>query len=346
MNLLHFRRCLVSASILALCAAGLFGQTGTGGSPDDSGSSGSSGMPGSSAILGSSSSSDSSSASASPPAAVGSSCVTPTTGATLPVNTFSVERIQTLSNLLGTGTPTIPANVLASIQGNALEVRDRLIFNSQRMTITSTLFTMAPGSPLPTPITADLSKSTLGTFTINLNLICTSSAPAASVLMAGLVDTGTTTSTSVFGNVGGVPAAVSVGLSSDTPPKINNVVVVIAGTVAGFSPSAGGTVEFPPPAPAPPPGTTGITITFNPSSLVAVQRVAHIDAIVNDPSGSTPLTYQWTVQGKTAALQHGNTSGVDIEFGEGFGDYTLQLTVTNAKGTSATATIVIKFVGR
>ncbi len=339
MNLLHSRRCLVSVSILALCAAGLFGQTGTGGSPGDSESSGSSGTSGSS------SSSDSSSAISSPSAAAGSSCVTPTPGATLPVNTFSVERTQTIANLMGTGTPNIPANVLASIQGNALEVRERLIFNSQRMTVTSTLFTMAPGSPLPTPITANLANSTLGTFTINLNLICTSSAPVSSVLMAGLVDTGTTTSTSLFGNVGGVPAAVSVGLSSDTPPKINNVVVVIAGTVSGFSPSAGGTIEFPPPAPAPPPGTTGITITFNPSSLVAVQRVAHIDAIVTDPSGTT-LTFKWTVSGKTAALQHADTSGVDIEFTEGFGDYTLQLTVTNAKGGSATATIVIKFVGR
>src|SRR5438046_102970 len=78
---------------------------------------------------------------------------------------LSLKRVLTLSNVLSTQTATIPANILASITGGAQEIRERLIFNSQANTLTSTVFLVAAGSPNPTPIGVDLTQSILEGFT-------------------------------------------------------------------------------------------------------------------------------------------------------------------------------------
>src|SRR5438067_8874203 len=83
---------------------------------------------------------------------------TPPTCTTPPasITTFSIERVVTLSNILTTLTPTIPANVLASITSGAQEIRSRIIYNPQQSTVTETSFLVAPGSPSLTPLAIDV----------------------------------------------------------------------------------------------------------------------------------------------------------------------------------------------
>src|ERR1700681_4149686 len=78
---------------------------------------------------------------------------TPTTCTTPPpgLTTLHFERSVTLANVLTTLTPNLPANVLASIAGGAQEIREIFIYNAQQNTVTSTVFLVASGAPLPTP---------------------------------------------------------------------------------------------------------------------------------------------------------------------------------------------------
>ncbi|MFN9893771.1 MAG: choice-of-anchor I family protein [Acidobacteriota bacterium] len=65
-------------------------------------------------------------------------------------------------------------------------------------------------------------------------------------------------------------------------------------------------------------------------------------------TGAAPLTYQWRSVGPTAALNPAaaNTPRVTVQFGQGQGAYTFELTVTDATGAKSTATTTINYFGR
>src|SRR5580700_1116424 len=93
-----------------------------------------------------------------PPAAT---CTTAPTS----ITAFSIEQELGLTNLLTTLTPNIPTNVLAALSSGAQVIRDRLIYNPQQNTLTSTVFLVAPGSPIPTPIVTNITGQTLVSYT-------------------------------------------------------------------------------------------------------------------------------------------------------------------------------------
>lgn len=62
--------------------------------------------------------------------------------------------------------------------------------------------------------------------------------------------------------------------------------------------------------------------------------------------GGGPLTYQWRVIGKSAGLGNANSPTVQAYFGEGFGDYVFELTVTDARGVSNSTRITVSYSGR
>src|SRR5579864_3871980 len=109
-------------------------------------------------------------------------CTTPPTGLTA----LNIERATTLTDILTTLTPNLAANVLASISGGAQEIREILIYNPQRGTVTSTVFLVAAGAPLPTP-NFDFQTGVIQTVTIHISQILTGCYPAPSVLLVGTV---------------------------------------------------------------------------------------------------------------------------------------------------------------
>lgn len=279
-----------------------------------------------------------------------------TTGASTPfqLQTFNIERTQSLANVLTTATANIPSSVLTSIQGGALEVRERLIFNADQNTLTSTLFTVAPNSPNPTPASALGTVSPLATWTMNIDRVYQTNTPKPALMLVGTI--ATASSAGPFGSLVGAPVAVSIGYSIGTGSQVqvSNAVVLVAGLATLYSASAQGTVGVPPASNGSQGGSQGslgsgnIQLTLAPREFVTSSKQMTISAAVNDPAGASgaPLTYQWQVMnGMAVSLDHADTPNLDVTFNQGKGDYTFQLTVTNALGQTANARITITYYG-
>jgi hypothetical protein len=264
---------------------------------------------------------------------------------------FSIENTIAPANFLASPTPNIPSNILASIVGGAQEIRERLIYNSQANTLTSTIFTVAVGSPEPTPLSANILGTTLGAFTIALTNIYQSCTPTPSILFVGNVTSssgGALIAAGPLGSLQGALVAVSVGYTNASPTVLSNVVTLVAGTAVAYSSTVAGTVTFPA-APVTPPTSSGSgpIIVLNPafSSTSGLNQVTQ-NPISLDASGTQgALTYAWS-SFPPVSFAPGTANGAmeQVNF-PGPGTYTFTLTVTSATGTS-TVTFPINFVGR
>jgi hypothetical protein len=269
------------------------------------------------------------------------------------VTSFSIERVLTLTDVLTTHTPSVPANIIASITSGAQEIRERLIYNPPANTLTSTVFLVAPGSPNPTPIAVNITGTTLASYTIAIDRVYNSCKPYPSVMFVGTVSSssgGPAVPNGIY-NVSfvGAPAAVSIGYTTDTPPLINNVVDLFAGIVVSFSAAGNGTVTFPA-VPVTPPGTTGPVIVLNinvpqTGRLQVFNQPFHLDASQSTDSSGSPLTFLWSVNPPVAFSPSPTAPAIDIQF-PGQGDFTVTLTVTSSTGQTSSVTIPLQFIGR
>jgi hypothetical protein len=277
-----------------------------------------------------------------PPAAT---CTTAPTS----ITAFSIEQELGLTNLLTTLTPNIPTNVLAALSSGAQVIRDRLVYNPQQNTLTSTVFLVAPGSPIPTPILTNITGQTLVTYTINISQTFFSCTPTPSVLFVGTISAsggGPLAPSSPFGNLNGALAAVSVGYTTATPPTINNVVLIISGTVDAYSASGAGTITFPA-APVTPPGTASAPMVVTNPPANSSEQVFFNNFTVSalqstDPNGLA-LTYQWTAQPGVTFLPSPQSPNPIIQF-SATGAYTITVTVTDSAGASAASTFTLVYL--
>ena len=266
---------------------------------------------------------------------------------TATLQAFSIERAIALNNILTTIIPTADPSVLAAIAGGALEMRERLIYNPQANTVTSTVFLVASGSPIPTPLTVDLTHSTVAAFTLGINSVTIASKPVPSILFAGNISFSTMTP---YGIYTGAPAAISVGYTNDTPPKINNVVDVISGAVVTYSASAAGTITVMQASTSGGGGggtSNAPVVVLNPATQTAITRLIRLDASMSTDPKNLPLTFAWTAPPSPSAnIINANTATPDVQLLSGFGTYTFQVTVTDSAGLSSTATATVNYVGR
>lgn len=271
-------------------------------------------------------------------------CTTPPAS----ITTLSIEHVQTLSNILTTLTPNVPANILAAITSGAQEIRSRLVYNPQQNTVTETTFLVAPGSPNPTPLAIDVTQQTIQGFVLNVDKVYTSCKPTPSVLFVGTIGN---VGPAPFGNFSGAPAAISIGYTTDKTPAINNVVEVVAGQAVAFSPAASGTLTFPA-APVTPPTTAGVpTIVISaptppapPGSLQIFSNPYHVDASQSTDPNKLALTYSWSSDKPVSFLPSNTDPAPTIQFNSGAGDYTITLTVTNSAGVSSTTKFVLTLI--
>jgi hypothetical protein len=254
--------------------------------------------------------------------AVGQTCTTSPTGLTA----LNIERAVPLVDILSTAPPNAPANVLAAIAGGALEIRNILIYNAQLGTVTATVFLVPAGSPLPTP-NFDFATRVVQSTTIQVSRILTGCAPSPSILMVGTV---TNSLSNAFGRQDGAPAALAIGYTTDSPPKLNNVVLVIAGLSTSWSASASGTLTAPP-------------LLLGPSAAGSSPFL--LDA--SRSTGSGALTYTWatTSNSPVAFVGTGTPGQILVQF-PGPGDYAILLTVSDSSGAKATFPLTLEFVGR
>jgi len=85
----------------------------------------------------------------------------------------------------------------------------------------------------------------------------------------------------------------------------------------------------------------------NPKNATVVSRDFRLDGSMSTSSDGKPLTYQWSIpQGSpSAAIYGGNTATPSVEFTQRGVVYTLQLTVTDSTGKSATDVATINYQG-
>ena len=267
------------------------------------------------------------------------------------LNSLSMERAIQLSSILTSITPTgIPPNVLAALTSGALEIREQTNYNPQANTLTSSVFTVAAGSPTPTNLGTVAPSSFFAVVTVSVDKVYVTS---SAVQFVGTVSQSTATP---YGNYQGAPSSFSFGYTKDTPPKINNVIESVAGTIVLFSATATGTVNITQPSSGGGGGGgTGVTIVVSgPGGTAANNAFQTVVNQVNlDASGSTssnagPLTYSWTVAanapGAVISFPGGNTAKPFIQLASGKQKYTINLTVTDATGASATTAITIDFL--
>ncbi len=266
---------------------------------------------------------------------------TSTTPSTTPtVTAFNVERALTLTAFNTTLTPSIPTSVLPGIQSGALEIRESLNYSPQDSLLTVNLFTVQVGSQIPTPST-NAASTTFSTYAIKVDKVYGATTPSNTFMFVGTV--ATNSPVSPFGNLIGAPAAVAIGFTNDTPPKINNAVTLIAGVAVEYSAAASGTLTFTG-VPVGPPTTTGPT---GPQIVLNVPGAVTINMVALDASGTTggnpPLTYSWTVMTGTASIASANKATAVATLLGGFGQYTFQVTVTDSSGNTAQKTVTVTY---
>jgi rubrerythrin len=97
--------------------------------------------------------------------------------------------------------------------------------------------------------------------------------------------------------------------------------------------------------PVPPPVVT--KAVASPKSATVISSIA-LDGSTSVSFDGKPLTYLWKAAkgGKTAAIINANTVKPLVQFGEGFGYYNFELTVTDSKGDTAKDQSTIFYAGR
>ena len=260
-----------------------------------------------------------------------------TTATATPLQSFTVERTLPLTAFNSSFTPAFPTNVQTGVTANALEIREGISFSPQNQLLTLNLFTVQPGAPAPTPLGSI--GSIFSTFTIKVDSIYTSTGPRPGVMLVGTV--ATNTPSSPFGNLSGAPATVSIGFTNDTPPKINNLVVVVAGQVVEFSGAGAGTVTFFNTPVTPPGSGGGPTISVLPAGPTAI-RVVNLDASATT-SPNTPLKFHWSVVAGAADVANQDSALATGYILGGAGVYTFRVTVTDSKGNTSSQDVNVQF---
>ncbi len=258
------------------------------------------------------------------------------------VTEFAIERRVDLATTHGTRALQLPSDLGQGIVSGALEVRERLIFNPSGAALTSTLFAVQAGAPLPTPLNANLGGMTLGIYNLNVEKLQVTTRPSNSISFTGTV--AGATAVSVLGNVAGLPFSVSLGFGEGTPTKATDVVHVMAGRIVAYSAEAEGTLVVPRP-PAPPENPAGPQIVIA-APANTVSRQIGLDASGTTDDSGTSLAFTWRNVNKSAVILNPNTAVATIQFTEGPGDYLFELTVTNGNGQTAKKTITVTYFGR
>ena len=101
------------------------------------------------------------------------------------------------------------------------------------------------------------------------------------------------------------------------------------------------------PPPVVPPPTVVTKAVANPKSATVISSTV-LDGSASVAGDGKPLTYLWKPAsgGKTAAILNANTVNPQVQFGEGFGYYNFELTVTDSTGATAKDQTSIFYAGR
>jgi hypothetical protein len=257
---------------------------------------------------------------------------------------LNFERSLALNNILTTITPQgLSTAALAALAAGALDLREQVNYNPATSSLTSTVFVVPTGSPNPTPLGQLPTSSFVAQVTTLVDRIYITN---NAVQFIGTINQSTTTP---YGNYLGATGTFSFGYTSDTPPKINNVIETVAGTIVLYSASSSGTFTIVRPT-TPGGGTTGVNVVINGVTGLTPTFTTVINQIILDASASTStnagaLTFAFVPVTGSAAISFGAKPSVaNVQLGSGKLTYVIKLTVTDSKGVASVATITINYI--
>jgi K319-like protein len=280
----------------------------------------------------------------------------PATAQTL--QAYNIERSIALNDILSTITPNLPASVLAALAGGALEIRETEVYNPQANTLTSTIFAVPTGSPIPTPPAelANLGTALVAQVTMTIDRIYVTTKPFMSVMFVGTDTQSTVTPYGTYqGAVSSISAAFTTatsatGTTSAAPATVTTVIEVVAGAIVIYSPTATVntlTVTTPPPSGGGGGTTSAPTVVITPASQTVNEKEVSLNASQSTDPGGLALSFQWSVVGSAnVSLLHGTSAIATAQLGDnGPNTYTFMVVVTDSAGNSAMATTVVNYVG-
>lgn len=261
---------------------------------------------------------------------------------------LTMERVLTLSSTQSSLTSNLPASVLASIAAGTLEIHEQTNYNPQGNSLTSTFFLEPAGTTPPVNLGTVSASNILAIVALTPDKIYVTS---KAVQFVGLISQ---SNTPLFGTASyqGVPSTVSFGYTTDTPPKIHDVIETVAGVAVAYTAAATGTLTITQPTtPGGPTGGTGITIIVNGSTGTTPSFQTTVNQVILNASASTStnagaLTYAWApaAGSPSMGITGGSTATASIQLASGRQTYTVTLIVTDATGATATATITINYI--
>ncbi|HTW64699.1 MAG TPA: IPT/TIG domain-containing protein [Bryobacteraceae bacterium] len=270
------------------------------------------------------------------------------------VQSFSIERTIMPSDTETTYSTALSEDILSSLAADTMEMREQLNYNPQTNTLTSTVFLVDAGAPIPTPSSVDIASTTLARYVISINGTYASCSPIPSLMFTGTVTSssgGASAPNGIYNlTFSGTPAAVSIGYTTDNPPMINNVVTLFAGVAVSYSQAGYGTITFPSNAAGQP------TITSVVGSASLLQDISANSWVTITGSSLASKTDSWNSSIANGALPS-SLDGVSVMIGgaPAYVSYIspgqinaiapqvsagpVSVTVTNSAGTSAVYTV-------
>jgi len=258
------------------------------------------------------------------------------------VHSLTLERVLDPADVATTLPSLIPQPVLGGVASHNLEIRDIFVYAPASGVVNYTQFSVPAGTPIPTPSTVDISNSTYFAAKLAVQKISVgSNASYPSVQFSGTV----VSLQGPLGSVTGTPATLSFGYTNTKPPTFNNVLSSISGLSSAFSATGVGDmtlVQVPISNINPCSGPIAVTAPV----IVTTTNYIELDGSQSfDCSGQALTYYQWGVLTPLGTVTLTNpTSPIGFaRLNDGPGEYSLTLTVTNAKGVSTTTGILVTY---
>jgi hypothetical protein len=240
--------------------------------------------------------------------------------------------------------PAIPASLGAAITGGALHIRQQATYDANLKQLRVRTFTVPPQSPNPTPAAAQ--NNVLDDYTVDVTQTLFGTSPRSMVMIGSVSNVATP---SPIGVVRGSTVIYSVGYTQgeNGASQFNNTTLVLPGTGVLFAATSSGTLRFVGDATPGTGGTgTGAPVADAGPDITAITLEAQLDGSKSkDPDGDA-ITYSWKNVGKSASLRNATSATPTVQFGEGFGEYEFELTVTDSKGLSSTDRVKVLYLAR
>ena len=259
---------------------------------------------------------------------------------------LSIEAVIPIDSIEAISVPAIPAEIIAGLTSGTMELHQQAIYDAAAKTLKVTGLLENAGSPVPTPSGAT-GVTPVWSYTVSVDRVELASTPSNAVVFLGSVAAGVFRH-AVWGHhrfsghsVGKLQDPVDPAPAANT--AYSGISTNIAGAASLFSKSGAGTIGL---------GTTATgmpTAVAGPKNTISPTPQFQLDASKStDPNGGT-LTYHWAYVpafGMTATITGADTATPMVtvpDYSNAQGDYTFQLTVTNAAGLSSTDTVVVTY---